>query len=103
LRGQTGTIGAFVPTSGTYQFSFEGAAYLKERELIVEVDDKEVALQVVSPARKSYTLNIPISAGNHLIKLYCPEPANRPSNNGVPTDTRTLTILFSKLKLDPAK
>lgn len=100
LYGQAGFLGGFVPADGTYNLSFEAAAYLKPRTLQVEVDGKVLATQTISPERQTYRLSLSLGAGNHLIQLYSPEAPDRPSNNGVPSDDRTLTLLFSRLKLE---
>jgi hypothetical protein len=99
LRGQEGFLGLFVPTGGTYKLNFESAAYLTARHLTVEVDGQTQAQVVIPPDRQMRSLELKISQGSHIIRLYSPEPPDRPSNHGSPADTRTLTLLFSKLNV----
>lgn len=103
LRGQEGFVGAFVPADGTYKLNFEGAAYLKERHLTIEIDGQPQAQATIAPGRQNYSLELKLSGGNHIMRLYSPETPDRPSNNGAPADTRTLTLLFSKLELTGSK
>jgi hypothetical protein len=99
LRGQEGFVGLFVPAGGSYKLNFEGAAYLKERHLTVEIDGQPQAQATIGPGRQNYSLELKLSGGNHIMRLYSPEQPDRPSNNGTPADTRTLTLLFSKLQV----
>ncbi|MBN9389663.1 MAG: hypothetical protein J0I20_16675 [Chloroflexi bacterium] len=103
LRGQEGFVGAFVPADGTYKLNFEGAAYLKERHLTVEIDGQPQIQATIAPGRQNYSLELKLSGGNHIMRLYSPETPDRPSNNGSPADTRTLTLLFSQLQLTGSK
>jgi hypothetical protein len=99
LRGQEGYLGMFVPATGTYKLNFEGAAYRNGRQLVVEVDGQPQAQVTIQPDRQDYSIELKITGGSHIIRLYSPEPPDRPSNHGTPSDTRTLTLLFSKLNL----
>ncbi len=99
LRGQEGFMGLFIPATGTYRLNFEGAAYLTARSLVVEVDGQTQAQATIQPNRQLYSLELKLTEGNHIMRLYSPEQPDRPSNNGTPTDTRTLTLLFSKVQL----
>jgi hypothetical protein len=104
LYGQEGVVSVFVPETTQYNFSFEAAAYLKDRPLLVEMDGKPVSNLTIMPARKEYNLPINLEAGTHRLRLYSAVEASRPSaNGGSPNDTRALTLLFAQLRFTPAQ
>jgi hypothetical protein len=101
LYGQEGFVSAFVPTTGTYRFTFEGASFLKDRSLLVELDGQPAANLTITPGRTAFTIPLKLTEGKHSIRLYSAEKSDKPSaNGGAAEDIRNLTILLSQIRLE---
>ncbi|NWJ46519.1 MAG: hypothetical protein HXX08_11625 [Chloroflexi bacterium] len=100
MNGQEGFLAAFVPQTGRYVLSFDAIAFARDRSLTLEVDGKAVTTLKTNPAQQSFTVTLELSTGDHLIRLFSPEPADRPIKLGISQDNRPLSLLFRKMQLD---